>query len=387
MLISFAFVFIVGIILKKVFELFNLPGLIGLMVSGIILGPFVLDLLSADLLNISDLLRQVALIIIIFRAGLNLDLDKLLKNKFSVILLSFLPASFEIVAVMILGPLFLNLSLIDSAILGCIIGAVSPAVIVPSMIKIIDEGYGNQKGIAQMIMSAASVDDIYVITIFLALLNVKAGGSTFNLSILFTILLTIASGILFGIILGKVYNMIQAFKKLSSEYLFLMVISFLFLLSALENVLEPYFAFSSLLAIMAFGATIKNKTILLKPFESAWNVFEILLFVLIGSQLNLNYVLTFGIYPLLLIIGSLLIRSLGTFTALLKSSLNLKERLFVMMSFMPKATVQAAIGPIPLALGFASGELILSVAIIAILVTAPLGSFLINKFYQILLTK
>lgn len=385
MLMSLGLVFIVGITLKAMFEKIKLPGLIGLMASGILLGPFVLNVLSLELLDLSDVLREIALIVIIFRAGLNLDLNKLLRNKITVILLSFLPATFEIGAIILLGPLLLNLSVLDSAILGCIISAVSPAVIVPNMIKVISEGYGNDKGIGQMIMSAASVDDIYVITIFLALLNVKSGGSNFSVFVLLTIVTTIVTGIVFGIIVGRLFNKFMSKINFTTEYLFLVTISILFLMNQLESILEPYVGFSSLLAIMAFGATIEHKDRLLKPFESVWFIFEILLFTLIGSQLNLNYLFVFGLYPLLLIVGSLIIRSLGVITALFKSSLNMKEKVFVTMSFIPKATVQAAIGPIPLMLGFESGELILTVAIIAILITAPLGSFLINKFYRVLL--
>ena len=387
MLLSFALVFVVGIVLKQSFEKIKLPGLIGLIVTGIVLGPFSFSLLSDDLLNLSDVLREVALIVIIFRAGLSLDLEKLLKNKVSVILLSFLPATFEIAAVMILGPLNLNISVLDSAILGCIVGAVSPAIIVPNMIKIIEKGYGNDKGIGQMIMSAASVDDIYVITIFLSLLNLKTTGSGLSIMILIKVLLTIITGVSFGIIVGKMFNRVYTYLRLSKEYLLLIIVSILFLLNALEPFITQYFGFSSLLAIMAFGATIDIKNLLLSPFESTWALFEILLFVLIGSQLNLQYLITYGFYPVVLILGSLMIRTLGVFTALIKSSLNKQEKIFVSMSFLPKATVQAAIGPIPLAMGFASGELILTIAIIAILITAPLGSFLINAFYEKLLVK
>ncbi len=387
MLLSFALVFVVGIVLKQSFEKIKLPGLIGLIVTGIVLGPFSFSLLSDDLLNLSDVLREVALIVIIFRAGLSLDLEKLLKNKVSVILLSFLPATFEIAAVMILGPLNLNISVLDSAILGCIVGAVSPAIIVPNMIKIIEKGYGNDKGIGQMIMSAASVDDIYVITIFLSLLNLKTTGSGLSIMILIKVLLTIITGVTFGIIVGKTFNKVYTYLRLSKEYLLLIIVSILFLLNTLEPFITQYFGFSSLLAIMAFGSTIDIKNILLSPFESTWALFEILLFVLIGSQLNLQYLITYGFYPVVLILGSLMIRTLGVFTALIKSSLNKQEKIFVSMSFLPKATVQAAIGPIPLAMGFASGELILTIAIIAILITAPLGSFLINAFYEKLLVK
>lgn len=389
MLISFALVIVVGIIFKKLFEFIKFPGLIGLIMTGLLLGPYALNVLHVDFLSLSNNLREVALIIIIFRAGLNLDIEKLLKNKLSVALLSFVPATFEIGAMIIFGPLLLGLSIIDSAILGCIIGAVSPAVIVPSMINIIDQKYGTEKGIPQMIMSAASVDDIYVITLFLALISAAQSGSSLSISIVVQILSSIILGVIIGLIIGYMFNYMSRYLHISNMYLFLIVMSILLMINNIEVMLEPYISISSLLSIMSFGVilspTIKSK--ISKYFTESWQLFEILLFTLIGSQLDVSLVINYGIFPLLIIITSLVFRIIGVMVSLINSPLALKERLFVAMSFTPKATVQAAIGPIPLALGFSSGNVILTTSILAILITAPLGYYLINKYYKLLLRR
>ena len=386
MLLSFSLVFIVGIILSTIVSKIKLPPLIGLILTGIILGPFVLNILSSDFLNLSVNLREIALIIIIFRAGLNLDVKKLLENKISVLLLSFLPATFEIVATMFLAKSLLNLDYLDGAILGCVISAVSPAVIVPSMIKLIDEKYGVKKGIPQMIMSAASVDDIYVITLFLTLISLKSSGGSLSISIAFNVIIKIILGVIIGLIFGSLYNKVESKIKLRKEYSLLIMISILFLINNLEVLLDNIISFSSLLSIMAFGAMIKDNQFFKDSFTSLWSVFEILLFALIGSQLDFNYLTIFGLAPFIVIMLAMLVRSTGSFLATSFDDLNIKERLFIMMSFLPKATVQAAIGPIALAMGFASGEVILTTAIISILISAPLGSFLINKYYKVLLS-
>lgn len=387
MLISISFVFIFGIIFSSLAKKVNLPSLIGFIVAGIIVGPFVLNLLSTDFLQISNVLREIALLIIIFRAGLNLDINKLFENRLSVVLLSFLPASFEILACVVLGHYFLKLSIIDSAILGCVLSAVSPAVIVPNMIKIIDEKYGVKKGIPQMIMSAASIDDIYVITLFLALVSAKESASFDGITLVFQVISKIGLGVIYGLILGKIYNIIHKRISLSSEYSLLVIISIIFLINSSENILRPYIEFSALLSVMSFGAIIENGERFKSGFSKLWSVFEIILFVLIGSQLDLNYLLLFKFAPFIVVFVSLIVRSVGSFLATHFSKLNLKERIFVTFSFIPKATVQAAIGPIALSLGFSSGKIILTTAIIAILITAPIGDYLINKYYKKLLPK
>lgn len=382
--------FIVGISLKRIFEWFKLPGLLGLMVTGIILGPMVLNLFPQAFMDVANPLRQIALIIIIFRAGLGLNIKQLIKNKRAVILLSFVPALFEIFAIIILATTFLNLEVLDAAILGCVLAAVSPAVLVPSMLKLIKEKYGAKKGIPDMIMSAASVDDIFVISIFLALITLKTNNTAVDLSVLFKIVSTIVLGIFLGYLSGKVFNVISKYLILSNIYVALSFLGYFLILTELESILAPILSFSSLLAIMSFGVVIEEsvKIQVNHIFDKGWSIFEIVLFVLIGSQLNLNYLGIYSLYLILFIIlGALIIRIGGVFVSLIGSPLNQKEKLFVALSYTPKATVQAAIGPIPIAMGISSGSLILTFAIIAILVTAPLGYFLINISYKRLLTQ
>ncbi|NLC34232.1 MAG: hypothetical protein GX760_03080 [Erysipelothrix sp.] len=390
MLIAIGMMFIVGISLKRIFEWFKLPGLLGLMVTGIILGPMVLNLFPQAFMDVANPLRQIALIIIIFRAGLGLNIKQLIKNKRAVILLSFVPALFEIFAIIILATTFLNLEVLDAAILGCVLAAVSPAVLVPSMLKLIKEKYGAKKGIPDMIMSAASVDDIFVISIFLALITLKTNNTAVDLSVLFKIVSTIVLGIFLGYLSGKVFNVISKYLKLSNIYVALSFLGYFLILTELESILAPILSFSSLLAIMSFGVVIEEsvKIQVNHIFDKGWSIFEIVLFVLIGSQLNLNYLGIYSLYLILFIIlGALIIRIGGVFVSLIGSPLNQKEKLFVALSYTPKATVQAAIGPIPIAMGISSGSLILTFAIIAILVTAPLGYFLINISYKRLLTQ
>lgn len=390
MLIAIGMMFIVGISLKRIFEWFKLPGLLGLMVTGIILGPMVLNLFPQAFMDVANPLRQIALIIIIFRAGLGLNIKQLIKNKRAVILLSFVPALFEIFAIIILAMTFLNLEVLDAAILGCVLAAVSPAVLVPSMLKLIKEKYGAKKGIPDMIMSAASVDDIFVISIFLALITLKTNNTAVDLSVLFKIVSTIVLGIFLGYLSGKVFNVISKYLKLSNIYVALSFLGYFLILTELESILAPILSFSSLLAIMSFGVVIEEsvKIQVNHIFDKGWSIFEIVLFVLIGSQLNLNYLGIYSLYLILFIIlGALIIRIGGVFVSLIGSPLNQKEKLFVALSYTPKATVQAAIGPIPIAMGISSGSLILTFAIIAILVTAPLGYFLINISYKRLLTQ
>lgn len=387
MLVSFGIIFIIGLLFKRISEKLHLPGLIGLIVAGIFIGPYSLNLINSNLLQLSAVIRKIALIIIIFRAGINLDFDQLKKNKLSVILLSFIPATFEIIAYLFIGQYLLNLSLLDSAILGCVMSAVSPAVIVPNMIKIIEERYGEDKGIPEMIMSASSVDDIYVITIFLALINVSVNNTPLNFMIVTTIIQTILLGVIVGVILGYTYNFIMKRLDLDNLYTTLIIISIMFILDGLEPIISNYVGYSSLLSILSFGMVVNINKVIHNYFSKLWIVFEILLFTLIGSELDLSYVLTFGLIPIISIFTALIVRALGVFISLLKSELSSKERLFVSFSFIPKATVQAGIGPIALSLGLSSGKVILTISIIAILITAPLGSLLITNSYKRLLSK
>ena len=389
MLFSLSLILIIGFSLSGIFKYFKLPGLLGMILTGIILGPYMLDLISDDILNISSELRQIALIVILMRAGLTVDINDLKKVGRPAVLMCFIPASMEILAITFLGHMLFNISYLESAILGTVLAAVSPAVVVPRMISLIESGYGKSKSIPQIIMAGASVDDIYVIVLFTSFLGMYSGDE-FKFSSIVSVPISIILGIILGIITGVI--LVKVFKRIhmrdTVKVLIILSISFIFV--SLETFLKPYFAISGLLAVMALGATIlktygKLASRLTIKFSKIWVGSEILLFVLVGASVNLSYVSKAGVNAILLILLALCFRVLGVIFALLGTSLDSKEKLFCAIAYIPKATVQAAIGSIPLASGVASGELILSVAVIAILITAPLGAIGVDKTYTHLL--
>lgn len=389
MLFSLSIILIIGFSLSGIFKYFKLPGLLGMILTGIILGPYMLDLISDDILNISSELRQIALIVILMRAGLTVDINDLKKVGRPAVLMCFIPASMEILAITFLGHMLFNISYLESAILGTVLAAVSPAVVVPRMISLIESGYGKSKSIPQIIMAGASVDDIYVIVLFTSFLGMYSGDE-FKFSSIVSVPISIILGIILGIITGVI--LVKVFKRIhmrdTVKVLIILSISFIFV--SLETFLKPYFAISGLLAVMALGATIlktygKLASRLTIKFSKIWVGSEILLFVLVGASVNLSYVSKAGGNAILLILLALCFRVLGVIFALLGTSLNSKEKLFCAIAYIPKATVQAAIGSVPLASGVASGELILSVAVIAILITAPLGAIGVDKTYTHLL--
>lgn len=382
MLISLCLIILVGLSISFLLKLIRLPSLIGYLITGIVLGPFVLNLIDSSILNISSDLRQIAMVIILFRAGLMLNIKDLKKIGRPALLLSFVPALFEIVAVTVLAPIFFHIDYVNAMILGCVLGAVSPAVIVPRMVKMMEEGRGVRKGLPQMILAGASVDDIFVIVLFTAMLSLASTGEFSALSILnipISIILGVGVGVGFGFLLVFLFKKIHMRDTL--KVLIILAVSFGYL--ALEKVIEPYVAFSGLLAIMAMGMTIAARYDLLAKrisgkFNKLWVVAEILLFVMVGAAVNISFFLSNLWLALALIFGALVIRLVGVMICLIRTGFNAKERLFAGISYLPKATVQAAIGGIPLAMGLASGQLILSVAVVAILVTAPLGAMLID---------
>ena len=389
MLFSLSLILIIGFSLSGIFKHFKLPGLLGMILTGIILGPYMLNLISDNILNISSELRQIALIVILMRAGLTVDINDLKKVGRPAILMCFIPASMEILAITFLGHMLFNISYLESAILGTVLAAVSPAVVVPRMISLIENGYGKSKSIPQIIMAGASVDDIYVIVLFTSFLGMYSGDK-FKFSSILSVPISIILGIMLGIITGVI--LVKVFKRIhmrdTVKVLIILSISFIFV--SLETFLKPYFAISGLLAVMALGATIlktyeKLASRLTIKFSKIWVGSEILLFVLVGASVNLSYVSKAGVNAILLILLALCFRILGVIFALLGTSLDSKEKLFCAIAYLPKATVQAAIGSVPLASGVASGELILSVAVIAILITAPLGAIGVDKTYKHLL--
>ena len=391
MLFSFALIFLSGIILGSIFNRLKLPQLIGMLLTGIILGPYLLNLLDPKILSISADLRQIALIIILTRAGLNLDINDLKKVGRPAVLMCFLPATLEILGMIIFAPKFLGLGLLDSAILGTVIAAVSPAVIVPKMLKLMEEGYGADRSIPQMIMAGASVDDVFVIVLFTSFIGLASNGTFSMLN-----LIKIPTSILFGISVGFLCAilLIYLFKKIHirDSLKVIIILNISFLLVTFEHSLTGIIGFSGLLAIMSIGTGIQAKNTILSKrlsvkYSKLWIAAEVMLFVLVGATVNIKYALSASIPAILLIITVLIFRMIGVFLCLVGTSLSYRERLFCMIAYSPKATVQAAIGSIPLSMGLPSGNIILTVAVLSILITAPLGAFAIDISYKKLLLK
>ncbi len=390
MLTSFGFIFLIGFFFAQISEKIGLPKIIGMLVAGILLGPCVFNVLDASILSISADLRKFALIIILIKAGLTLDLKDLKKVGLPAILLCFLPASFEILAALFFGPILFGISRLDAAIMGAVLGAVSPAVVVPRMIDLIEKGYGKDKSIPQMILAGSSCDDIYVIVLFTTMVNVAKGENVNWLSIL-----QIPTSVLLGILFGAcfAYLLVYLLKRIQVEntVIVILILDFSFLLVGIENYFEGLISISSLLAILSMACFLKRKSkdALIKnlsnQFGKLWLAAEIILFVLVGAAVDIRYTLEAGPLALLLILISLVFRSLAVCLCTMKMNLNRKERLFCIIAYLPKATVQAAIGSVPLAMGLSCGQLILSVSVLAILITAPMGAIGIDQSYQKLL--
>ncbi|MGN0598324.1 MAG: cation:proton antiporter [Oscillospiraceae bacterium] len=391
MLLSVGLILLIGMSLGRLCRKLKLPSLIGMLLTGIVLGPYVLDLIDPSILNVSAELRKIALIIILTRAGLGLDLSGLKKLGRPALLMCFVPASFELLGMLLIAPKLLGMSLLEAAVMGSVLAAVSPAVVVPRMVKLMDEGYGTDKGIPQLILAGASVDDVYVIVLFSTFTGMMQGNKASVLDFI-NIPVSIILGIAIGLAAG--FALAFYFKKvhLRDTSKVLIILSISFLLVVLEDKLTTAITFSSLIAIMFIGVGLKNKRseaaerISIK-FSKLWVAAEVFLFVLVGAAVNIGCLGNVGGKALLVIIGALAFRMLGVFVCLLGTALTSKERLFTMLAYTPKATVQAAIGGIPLAMGFACGETVLTVAVLAIVLTAPIGAFAIDLSYKKLLSK
>lgn len=386
MLTSLALIFLLGLILGSIFNRLKLPSLLGMLLTGIILGPYALNLLDGSILSISADLRQLALVIILTRAGLALNIKDLKKVGRPAILMCFVPAIFEIVGIILVAPKLLGISILDAAIMGTVVAAVSPAVIVPRMLKLMENGYGSKNSIPQLIMAGASVDDIFVIVLFTSFTALATGGN-FTPATLIQIPVSIILGVILGMASGL--GLIILFKRIqmrdSTKTIILLSVSFLFI--ALEKALEGTVPVSGLLAVMSMGATLLQRySVVAKrlssKFSKLWVGAEILLFVLVGATVDIKYAISAGSLAILVILGAMLFRMLGVFICLLKTKLSMKERLFCMIAYCPKATVQAAIGSIPLSMGLGCGQIVLTVAVLAILVTAPLGALGIDLSYK-----
>ena len=393
---SLAFIFLVGLSLAAICQKIKLPRIIGMLIAGIILGPFILDVLDPKLLGISAELRQIALVIILIKAGLSLDLGDLKKVGRPAVLMSFLPAVFEILAFIVFAPAMLGINRIEAAVMGAVLGAVSPAVVVPKMVQLIEEHYGTDKSIPQMILAGASLDDVFVIVLFTTFLGMAQGNSANAMDFV-----NIPISIVLGILLGAVSGVILAWffeTNYSHQHLVrnsmkvIIVLGVSFLLMAVEEWLEGIVAVSGLLAVMSMAMVVAMKSVpivaerLRQKFGKLWIAAEVILFVLVGAAVDIRYTLGAGLKAVLMILLALVFRSLGVWICMMGTKLNTKERLFCMVSYLPKATVQAAIGSVPLSLGLPCGKIVLSVAVLSILITAPLGAMGIDYTYKKLLT-
>lgn len=391
MLLSIALILLVGMSMGWLCRKMKLPGLLGMLATGIVLGPYVLDLLDPSILRISAELRKIALIIILTRAGLGLDLSGLKKIGRPAVLMCFVPASFELFGMLLLAPKLMGLSILEAAVMGAVLAAVSPAVVVPRMVKLMDEGYGVKEGIPQLILAGASVDDVYVIVLFSTFTGMMQGTGASAIrfiNIPVSILLGIAIGLGIGVLLAYFFQKIH--MRDTSKVLIILSISFL--LVVLEDYLATPITFSALIAVMFIGIGLQRKREVVAKRLSAkygklWVTAEVFLFVLVGATVNIGYIGKVGIKALIVIAGALVFRMFGVLVCLLGTEIKGKERMFTMLAYTPKATVQAAIGGIPLALGFACGESVLAVSVLAIVLTAPLGAFAIDLTYKKFLKK
>lgn len=389
MLLSIAMIMLFGMFMGWVCKKIHLPSLFGMILTGMILGPHILNFIDPSLLEISAELRRIALIIILTRAGLSLDLNDLRKVGRPAILMCFLPACFEIAGMLLLAPKLLGVSLLDAAIMGAVVAAVSPAVIVPKMLKLMEEGYGVEHSIPQLILAGASVDDVFVIVLFTAFTGLAQGDcisvrSFINIPV--SVVVGIIIGMAVGIILAKYFEKIPI--RDTSKVIVLMCSSFI--LITIEDKWGKILPFASLIAVMAIGIALQKKSMcvakrLSVKFNKLWVGAEVMLFVLVGATVDIKYALSSGVSAVLLIFGVLAFRMVGVCLCLIKTRLSRRERLFCMIAYTPKATVQAAIGGVPLAMGLACGEIVLTVAVVAILITAPLGAFFIDLTYKRLL--
>lgn len=391
MLLSIALILLVGMSMGWICRKIKLPGLLGMLITGIVLGPYVLNMLDIKLLGISADLRKIALIIILTRAGLGLDLTSLKKIGRPAVLMCFVPATFELAGMLLLAPRLMGMSLLEAAVMGAVLAAVSPAVVVPRMVKLMEEGYGVKEGIPQLILAGASVDDVYVIVLFSTFSGMMQGEGASAIRFV-----NIPVSIILGIIIGLTIGVLLAFYfqkvHIRDTAKVLIILGISFLLAAAEDSLTTPVTFSALIAIMFIGVGLQRKREavakrLAVKYGKLWVAAEVFLFVLVGATVNIGYLGRVGVRALLMIAGALLFRMAGVWVCLLGTGLKTGEKAFTMLAYTPKATVQAAIGGIPLALGFACGDTVLTAAVLAIVLTAPLGAFAIDLSYRKLLTK
>lgn len=389
MLLSLGFIIVVGYLLGRLLSAMNLPSLIGYIIAGLIMGPSFFNLIDQSTLDISSDLRRIALMIILLRAGLNIDLQDLKKVGRPAILMSFLPATLEIIGTIILAPIFFGMSYLSAAILGAIVAATSPAVVVARMLDLMGKGYGKKKGVPQMILAGSSMDDIFVIIIFTALTALAQTGEFHWLSML-SMPTSIILGIAVGLLVGWLLSLAIEKYQLSGGYPVILSFGMAMLFDGIEKAMTGPIGFSALLAVMAMGFMmlrvnpVQAKSVQV-GFNNLWQVFEIILFVLVGASMSIESVKDSGLIAVVLIVLLLVFRGLGVLLSVLGTQLNKEEKAFAIFAYLPKATVQAAIGAVPLAMGLPNGQIILTISVVAILVTAPLGAVLIDQTHNRLL--
>ncbi len=394
MLTSLSLIFLVGLAMAFICGRIKLPRIIGMLVTGIVIGPYVLDFLDPKILGISSELRQIALIIILIKAGLSLNISDLKKVGRPAVLMSFLPAIFEITAFVLFAPVLLHVTVLEAAIMGAVLGAVSPAVVVPRMVSLMEEGYGTDKNIPQLILAGASLDDVFVIVLFSAFIGMAQGESaqiTDFVNIPISIILGIIAGIAVGYVLSFVFEYAHRKKPIRQSLKTILVLGSAFLLMSVESRLEGIVSFSGLLAVMSMSCIIRmrcRKEVsddLSAKFGRLWLAAEVILFVLVGAAVDIRYTLQAGLMAVFMIFIALVFRSVGVWMCLIGTKLNKKEKLYCVIAYLPKATVQAAIGSVPLTLGLPCGNIVLSVAVLSILITAPLGAIGMDMNYKRLL--
>ena len=397
MLASLSLIFLVGLAMGAICQKLKLPRIIGMLATGIVLGPYVLDLLDPSILSISSDLRKMALIIILLKAGLSLNLEDLKKVGRPAIMMAFVPATFELIGYLVFAPLILGITRVEAAVMGSVLAAVSPAVVVPRMVQLMENKYGTEKAIPQMIMAGASCDDIFVIVLFTTFLSMAQGGSA-DIKAFVNIPISIILGIILGAIVGYLLYLFFETAYAKKHYVrnsmkVIIVLGFSFLLIAIEGWLEGKIAVSGLLAVVSMACVLKMKCTsfvskrLSEKFGKLWFAAEVILFVLVGAAVDIRYTLDAGLAAVAMIFAALIFRSFGVWLCTVKTSLTLKERAFCVIAYLPKATVQAAIGSVPFAAGLPCGKIVLSVAVMAIIITAPLGAFGMDFTYKKFLHK
>ena len=397
MLTSLSFIFLVGLAMAAICQRIRLPRIIGMLLTGIVLGPYVLDLLDPSILSISSELRQMALIIILVKAGLSLNLADLKKVGRPAVMLSCVPASFELLGYVLFAPMILGVNRIEAAVMGAVLAAVSPAVVVPRMVKLMEIGYGTKKSIPQMILAGASCDDIFVIVLFSTFSGMAQGGSARVMDFV-NIPISIVSGILLGAVAGWLLSLFFETAYAKEHYVrnsmkVIIVLGVSFLLMSVENWVKPYISVSGLLAVVSMACVLKLRSIkavsarLSEKFGKLWLAAEVLLFVLVGAAVDIRYTMGAGLAAVFMIFTALIFRTIGVLICLAGTVMYWKERLFCVIAYLPKATVQAAIGSVPMAMGLPCGQIVLSVAVMAILITAPLGALGMDSTFENLLEK